>query len=160
DIDVVLVHDSIPDPQFPYFIAQLRASVNDGLLPVVVMAPGSRIARLEQLCAHYRNVVVLQETGAAATFQRVFASALTTGVSRPLTDAQRKDDAARGMEWLARIARGEIRGYDAQPAVAAIVKGLHTPDLVNFAVEAAGSLPGIELQRELAALVLDQNQQE
>jgi hypothetical protein len=160
DIDIVIVQASIPDPQLPYLLPQLRASINDGLLPVIVLAPKANVAGLERLTARYRNVIVLQETGAAATFQRIFAATLTSGLRQPLTDAERRDDGARAMEWLARIARGEISGYDARPASQAVIKGLHTADQVNFAIEAAGSLPGIDMQRELAALVLDQNQQE
>jgi len=160
DIDLVLVHSSIADPQLAYFIAQLRASLNDGLIPIIVMTPSSRVVSVERLCASYRNVAVLQETGAPATFQRAFAAALTASFGHPLTDSERRDDASRAMEWLALIARGEVRGYDARAAAPAVIKGLHSADLVNFAVEAAGSLPGPEMQRELAALVLDQNQQE
>jgi CheY-like chemotaxis protein len=160
DIDLVLVHSSIADPQLAFFISQLRASINDGLIPIIVMTPSSSAASADHLGARNRNVAVLQETGAPATFQRAFAAALTAGFGRPLTDSERRDDASRAMEWLAHIARGEVRGYDARPAAPAILKGLHSGDLVNFAVEAAGSLPGPEMQRELAALVLDQNQQE
>jgi CheY-like chemotaxis protein len=160
DIDLVLVHSSIADPQLVYFLAQLRASRDDGLIPIIVMTPSSRMVSLERLCGRYRNVSVLQETGAPATFQRAFAAALTAGFDRPLTDSERRDDASRAMEWLARIARGEVQGYDARAAAPAVINGLHSADLVTFAVEAAGSLAGPEMQRELAALVLNQNRQE
>jgi hypothetical protein len=160
DIDIVLVSAAIPDPQLPYLLAQLNASVNDELVPIVVMASRERVDGLQKLFARRKNLTVLQETTAAATLQRVFAAALSAGVVQPLTNAERKDETARAMEWLARIARHEIQGYDARPASDAVIKGLHSADLVNFAVEAAGSLPGDGMQRDLAALVLDQNQQE
>jgi hypothetical protein len=81
---------------------------------------------------------------------------LADPASKPLAGAEAKDNAAKALEWLARLARGEVPGYDLRPATDAIVKALHSNDLANLAVEAAGHLPGQLPQRELANVVLDQ----
>jgi hypothetical protein len=59
------------------------------------------------------------------------------------------------MLWLARIARGEVAGYDARPVQNALLQGLLSNDLAPLAVEAVGYLPGNEAQRQLARVVLD-----
>jgi hypothetical protein len=81
---------------------------------------------------------------------------LSDPATKPLTGAEAKDNAAKALEWLARLGRGEVPGYDLRPAADAIVKALHSNDLANLAVEAAGHLPGRLPQRELANVVLDQ----
>lgn len=85
---------------------------------------------------------------------------LADPANKPLAGAEVKDQAAKAIEWLARLARGEVPGYDLRPAADAIVKALHSKELANLAVEAAGRVPGTAPQRELANLVLDQGRPE
>jgi CheY-like chemotaxis protein len=85
---------------------------------------------------------------------------LADPASKPLAGAEGRDNAAKALEWLARLARGEVPGYDLRPAAESILKALQAKDLANLAVEAAGRLPGPAAQRELANVVLDQGRPE
>lgn len=80
---------------------------------------------------------------------------LSDPASKPLAGIEAKDNAAKALEWLARLARREVPGYDLRPATDAILKALHSQDLAALAVDAAGRLPGTAPQRELANVVLD-----
>ena len=75
--------------------------------------------------------------------------------SLPLSEAERKGQAAEAIVWLARLARKEVPGYDIQPAVGAILQALQSAELAPFALEAAGKLSGPKAQRELALFLLD-----
>src|SRR6185369_548827 len=63
------------------------------------------------------------------------------------------------LNWLAKMATGDIKGYDVRPAEEAVVTmlsapGLSEPSLLN-AVRILGRLPGGGAQRQLIALLTD-----
>ncbi len=107
-----------------------------------------------------RNVTVipLEQARDAKAIAQVLQARLADADSRPLSEAERKDNAAKALEWLARIGRGEVPGYDIRPAEGAILKALHSKELASLAVDGAGGLPGREPQRALATLVLESGQ--
>ena len=161
DFDALIVDAGIADPQLPYLVAQLRGDVNVGLLPLIVMTTApERIGSLERLLERYPNTWVIPATSDAKEMKTYLARRITEAMGKPLTDAERKDYAARAMEWLARLSRGEIPGYDIRPAEGAVIKALHNKELASQAVEATGRLPGREPQIALAGLVLEPNQPE
>jgi hypothetical protein len=59
------------------------------------------------------------------------------------------------MQWLRRLAVGEVPGYDVGPAEGAILKALKPSDLEGDAIQAAGRLPGRRAQVALAEAVLN-----
>jgi CheY-like chemotaxis protein len=85
---------------------------------------------------------------------------LADAASKPVAGAESKDNAAKAFEWLVRLARGEVSGYDLRPATGPILAALRSKELANLAVEAAGRLPGSAPQRGLAGVVLDPGQPE
>jgi hypothetical protein len=160
DIDVVLVDAAIPDPPLPYLLGQLRADANSGGLPVLVTAQPDQVDRLNRVIDHPANVAIVAQTRVGETIKRDFAAQIAAVSGQPLADAEKKDDAARAMEWIVRLARGEEKGYDVRPATGAVLNALHSKDLAGLAVEAAGRLPGQEVQRALGGVVLDPGQPE
>jgi CheY-like chemotaxis protein len=162
DVDVALIDSDIPDPQLPYLLAQLRADVNVGLMPVLVTTPPDRGGtipndvelRLRHIMEPYRNVWLVPTPIDAASLKRLLASRLAETMGQPLSEAERKDHAAEALLWLKRLAVGELPGYDVRPAEAAILKALETDELASVAIEAAGRLPGRRAQRALAGVVL------
>jgi CheY-like chemotaxis protein len=157
DIDAVLVDADTPDPQLPYLLGQLRADVNAGLLAVIVTAPSNRLKGLDRLAEHYRNVWVAQATTDADDLKRTLIAAIADSMGKPLSEAERKNNAVLAMEWLTRISRGELPGYDIRPAQSAILETARDNELAPRAIEAAGRLPGRDGQRALATVVLDSN---
>jgi CheY-like chemotaxis protein len=85
DIDVILIHYTAPDAELPYFLTQLRADSEVGLLPVLLIAPTDRLRpddkgadilarrqfqnNLARLADGYRNVWVVPEAAAATPDQ-------------------------------------------------------------------------------------------
>jgi hypothetical protein len=112
---------------------------------------------LRRLTGRRPNITVLSASQIwdAKSLGQALQARLADPTSKPLDAAQGKDAAAKAIEWLARLARGEVPGYDVRPATGAILKALQSDDLANLAVEAAGHLPGTAPQRGLASVVLD-----
>jgi CheY-like chemotaxis protein len=155
DIDVLLVDAALPDPMLPHLLAQVRADNDNGLLPLLVLAPLDQIDHFQRLTERYRNVWVLPATTSAEVLKQVLPARLAEAGGRPLSEEERKNRIREALLWLARLARGEVPGYDVRPAEGAILKALRSDELAPTAIEAAGRLPGRVPQRELAALVLD-----
>jgi len=222
DIDVILIDTALPNPGLQSLLAQLRADIYAGGLPLLIATPGGReesvrpmveaydlmaqrlqasresaerfakggqvglaaqsreqgarlSADLERLTRryndesanieaslrrgveHYRDVVVipLEQAVDGKMLAFVLQTQTPAGSLRPLSPAERSDAAAKAIEWFARIARGEPRGYDLQPAEGAILSTLHSKELGGLAVDASAGLRGRNVQRELAALVTD-----
>jgi CheY-like chemotaxis protein len=162
DVDVLLVDYAIPDPPLSHLLAQLRQDVFVGHLPILVTVPPDTSGNipadlqpgLERIVRGYRNVWLIPTTTDPAALKDVIGARLIDALGRPLSDAERKDNAALAMLWLKRLATGEVSGYDVRPAEGAILKGLETSDLAPLAIEAAGHLPGARAQRALADVVL------
>jgi DNA-binding response OmpR family regulator len=161
DIDVILVNYAIPYPQLPYLLSQLRADINVGLLPVLVTTPPGEVSperqlRLGRVVERYRNVWLMPETVNPTTLKSTLRAHIAEASGLPLSDAERKENARLAINWLRRMAVGEVPGYDIKPAADAILEALRSPDLAaEGAVEAAGRLPGGTAQRSLADTVLE-----
>jgi hypothetical protein len=162
DIDLIWIEEAIADPPLPYLLAQLRADINSGLLPIIVTAPtdprGNIPAdlqpRLERLVAPYRNTWVMPSTLDAVLLRHAVDDRIVEASGSPMTAKEHTSNAALAMAWLKRLAVGEVPGYDVRTAADAILKALHTEGLALAAIEAAGKLPGRKAQHELANVVL------
>jgi CheY-like chemotaxis protein len=160
DIDLVLVDANVVDPMLNHLLAQLRTGTDTKLVPIFVTTTSDQVEHLERQLAGYPNVWVIPAAADAGAFKQVFTARLRQTMGQPLSDVERKDYAARAMEWLLRIARGELPGYDIRPAQPAIIGAMRNKDLAPLAVEAAGRLRGRDAQQHLATLVLDAAQPE
>jgi CheY-like chemotaxis protein len=207
DIDVVILDSAVPDPGLPALLAQLRADIAAGELPVLITTANgqestvrpildsyqaareaspdqpayyneqgrrrvedlnsvtkrfneesARIeAGLRRSVQRYRNVAVIPVEDAVdgRSLAQVIERQTAETPSKPLSESERKEGAARAIEWLARLARGEAPGYNIQPAEGAILTTLRSPELAGLAVEATAGLRGRNVQRELAGVVFD-----
>jgi CheY-like chemotaxis protein len=160
DIDALLVDAAVPNPQLPHLLGQLRADINAGQLPILVTTSADKVERLTRELGHYRNVWVMETSANAANLKRDLTARIAEAMGRPLSESERKDYAARSLEWLTRLARGELSGYDIRPAEAAILETVRSKELGGLAIEAAGRLPGREPQLVLASVVLRSNEPE
>jgi hypothetical protein len=77
------------------------------------------------------------------------------GLGQGLSTAERKLYAGMAMDWLWRISRGEVKGYDLRPTVPALAEALRNPDLALPAIETLAHIPGLEPQQRLLGVVLD-----
>jgi CheY-like chemotaxis protein len=159
-VDAFLIDSQLPDPGLAYFIAKLRADINGALLPVLITVPPAQLTvqkqeELRRLTEAHRNVTVVPSSTTAGVIKNQLAPQIASAIGKPLTDGERKADAAIAMLWLKRMALGEAKGYDAEPARDVILKNLSSNDLGSLAIEATGRLSGPAPQIKLADIVLD-----
>lgn len=163
DIDLVLLDQQVFDPELRDLLTQLRADVNVGLLPVVIMIPpnaqgqrppeaGLRTTRLAEM---FRHVWVMPTTLDPDILKVDLPAYVARAMGQPLTDAERKDTAREAVLWLKRLAVGEVPGYNVKGAEDALLKAARNEELNGPAVEALGHVPTRNAQRELAHIVLD-----
>jgi CheY-like chemotaxis protein len=163
DIDVVIVDAGIPESPLPYLLAQLRGDVNFGLLPVIIVAPTDyagvvpdELERgLNRFVQGYRNVWVVSRTFDQKFWKQTLTERVNESQGSPLTKEERVANAKLAMQWLRRLAVGEVPGFDVRPAEPAILKALRSVDLESEAIPTAGRLPGRRAQEALAEAVLN-----
>jgi CheY-like chemotaxis protein len=163
DFDLVLLVQDVVDPDLPSLLAQLRADIDNGQTPVLILTlpvkagtpPSPREQVLRQLVASYRNAWIVPAALDAPTLKQTLASRIIEATGKPLSTDERKTYARMAILWLRRMAVGELPGFEIEPARAAILQALRTKELNTFAVEAAGAMTDRDSQRELAGLVLN-----
>jgi CheY-like chemotaxis protein len=161
-IDILLIDSRLPDPGLPYLLAQLRSDINSARLPVLITVPADRLTKelqeqLRPIIEPYRNIWVVPSTTTPDVLKMEINDKVTTALGRPLTEPERKNNAAVAMLWLKRMALGEVKGYDVEPARDVILRSLSSNELGSLAIETAGRLAGAAPQARLADIVLDNN---
>jgi CheY-like chemotaxis protein len=162
DADLVFLDQAIVDPLLPNTLAQLRADVDYGLLPLIITAPADRQGnipndletRLERIVRPYQNVWVMAWTIDPIALRAAIQQHLTEAQGPPLNPEERRSIALGAMGWLARISTRQVPGYEILPAQDAILRALHREDLVRMAIDATAGLPGRRVQHELVVTVL------
>jgi hypothetical protein len=77
------------------------------------------------------------------------------GLGQGLSPEERKAYTRVAMDWLWRISRGELKGYDLRPALPAIAEAVRSQELALPAIETISRLPGVDAQQTLLRVVLD-----
>ncbi len=167
DVDLVLIDEAgLPDPGLPSLLAQLRADLHYGRVPVVLTVSKEREDAIRRYAERAPNVSVLP-----------FALALNVAELKPylqgrlddagpvLSEAELKEYAEKAVHHLADVAKGSRPGFDVRPtaetAAAAYLQLPPTPAVP----EAARSTPSkswadcralLTPQTELADVALDE----
>jgi hypothetical protein len=180
DIDVILLHYNLRENELPYVLSQLNADA-DGGLPLLFVAPVKREGAYVRQLKRYRNSGIISEAYLgmpdelkAHLQEAIKMSAAPDPVLKAserqqiwlkenllkrknvqLTEPERKLFAAASLDALARMARGEIKGYEVRAAESTLVDALRGKDTAVPAIEILTTFPGAATQQRLAALVLD-----
>ena len=159
DIDVVFLHGSAAK-ELPFTIAQIRGDADSGNLPIFILAPKDAEVTLEKMAARYRHVKMIPEALLlmGEDLKNQIDEVLIAAAGAKLSAAERKEFAKVGIDWLWRMARNEIQGYDVRPAQNAVIAALRSPETATEALEILSRLPGIEPQARLASVVMDAGQ--
>ena len=161
DIDAILIDYRFPnyEREFPFVLAEMRADVNYGLLPVIVTTPENNVLKMRRFVWRYKNVWVEPDRilHQITTLKKMLDDRIKEAMGRPLSDAEREVFADRAIDWLNQMARGELAGYNVRPAEDAVYQALRSknPKFSGLAIEIVARFPGPQAQRELAAIVLD-----
>jgi CheY-like chemotaxis protein len=161
DVDLVLIDEALPDPGLPSLLAQLRADVNYGRVPVVVTATKEREDAMRRYVEHSLNVSVLPLTLAESVPDlKSFLQVRLDEGGPPLSEAELKEYAEKAVHRLADLAKGQPPGVDVRPTAETVYTALRSgglsPEGQIDAIHIVGRFAGSRPQTELADVVLDE----
>jgi CheY-like chemotaxis protein len=116
---------------------------------------------LRRFVEKYRNVWVVGagQLNDPRQLQARLEEQLRAAGMPPLTQAERKQYAETALRWLARMASGELKGFEVRPAADAVMNVFQAPPLSDQAlldaIRITGTLPGARPQKELIGVLLD-----
>jgi hypothetical protein len=156
DFDFILV-SSGAGKELPFALSQFRGDQDSGRLPVLILADKKQRERLQLLTKGQRYTWILPEvlTAMPDDLRNEIDLRIKETAGAKLSAKERQYFTRQSLDYLWRMARGEIAGYDIRPAQDALVKVLTSPNLAVQAIEVLGRLPGNDAQQSLAALALD-----
>jgi hypothetical protein len=108
----------------------------------------ARIAR------NFAGVKVIPEPFSLVGFTQDVRTAAQDPSQLPRDPAARRESARLAVEWLRRMAIGEVEGYDIRPAETALRQALKDDELAEPAVDAVARIPSAEAQQDLVFLTL------
>jgi hypothetical protein len=86
---------------------------------------------------------------------------IAEAVGGPLSPTEQSAYTDRALAWLARIAGGEKKGYDARPTADTVIAALRSnklsPEAAVSAAQVLSRLPGEKPQQELASVIVEPN---
>lgn len=110
--------------------------------------------RLANLAAPYPIASVIPEPFGMAAFTEDVQAALDDPAELPRDPEERKRAAAVAIEWLRRLAVGEVQGYDIRPAEPTLREALKSDDLAPAALEALARISTAEAQQDMVNLAV------
>jgi hypothetical protein len=147
NVGLVITDPALPNPGFSYLLSQYRENPATAGIPLLLIATGGQ-ARYAQ-----------DETGSLPKVRIIPAAPQSRehDQAKPaLTAEERAAQAKSAAEYLARMASGELKGYDLRPADAALQKALHDESVGATVAAALAYRPGREVQTALATAVLSE----
>jgi CheY-like chemotaxis protein len=133
-----------------------RARVDAEALGLVVRPPRDYAAeaRTARLVGQYPGVRVIPEPYSKTWFEVDVNAAFQDPADRPRDPAEKRASARQAVQWLARMATGEVPGYDARLASAELLGALRTDELADAAIEGVARLPSMDAQVGLVSLAV------
>jgi hypothetical protein len=186
DIALLLFEEELPNPGLFQLLGELRADRFASQLPILLTSAPARVdatgrlpdvanqrqlligeaarreERLRRNMATYPNITVIPPTLAldAKALRPLIQARLDDPANPTLSAKEMKDYSERSIENLARMARGEIAGYDVEPAGPTVLAALRAPSKLTpkgqgFAIEVAARIRSEEAQTVLANVLAD-----
>ena len=110
--------------------------------------------QLGRVARTYRGVTVIAEPFSPAGLSDEVRSAAADPAQLPRDPAETKQAAKVAVEWLRRMAVGEVAGYDVRPAAEALRHAMRDDELAENAIEAVARIPTAEAQQDLLFVAL------
>jgi hypothetical protein len=161
DVDWVVLHRGVPANEFPFVYTQLRKDADLGAVPMLVVVEKNREKAVRQLIGKDARVLVVTEDKfkAGDELKDLLDKHAKNAEFARLSPAERKEFARVSMDALWRMARGSLKGYNVTSALPVIKDQLRSPENATLAIEILGTLPGKEIQYQLAGIVTDPRQE-
>jgi hypothetical protein len=162
DVALLLFEETLPDPGLTNLLGQIRADVFASQLPILLTASAEREPAVRRYTARWSNITVLPAPFAidGNALKPLIQSRLGDPANPTLSAAEMKAYSERSIKNLARLARGEVAGYDVTPAGPTVLAALRAPTKLTpegqiAAMDVASLLKSEEAQTVLANVLTD-----
>lgn len=106
-------------------------------------------ARVARLMRNQPAVAVIPEPYSRVGLEADIKAAFADPADAPRDPAEKKASAKLAVDWLRRMAIGEVAGFDVKPAEPELLAALRVDDLADSAIDALARLPSAEAQQGL-----------
>jgi hypothetical protein len=162
DIALLLFEETLPDPGLANLLGQLHADTFASQLSVLLTASAEREPAVRRYTARWPNITVIPAPLAIdpRAIQPLIRARLGDPANPTLSPAELKTYAERSIRNLARVARGEVAGYDVIPAGPTVLAALRTPTRLTpegqiSAIDVASRLRSGNAQTVLVNVIAD-----
>jgi CheY-like chemotaxis protein len=122
-------------------------------LPAVSIRHPEIEARIAHLIKNYRGVRVLPDVTSNVAFKEELQAVATFQDPKAL-EAEKKGNAKAALEWLRKMAVGELPGYPVADAEAGLRLAMQKPEFAALAIDAVSRFPSKEAQQDIASVIL------
>jgi hypothetical protein len=154
-VELLVIDSEIREPGLVDVISTLEKDGRTAGIPVVVIAREPLSDVLMDRLKIYPHVAVLPPIGDPAKMAEALAIALPDRALAPWTKEERDSRRSTALDWLVRLARGELPYVDMEPAIEPLRLVLNDEQLASRAAEALSYLPNAQAQASLATTALD-----
>lgn len=129
DIALLLFDEELPNPGLASLLGQLRADTYARRLPILLTVTAQRADTVRRYVANWPNITVIPGPVAidAKALRPLLQARLSDPANPTLSATELRAYSERSIKNLARLARGEIAGYDVRPAAATVMAALRPP---------------------------------
>jgi CheY-like chemotaxis protein len=154
-VDLVFIDAGVLDWPIVETIANFRADARTKGIPITILRYDETPTAVLNLAERYANLMVIPRGDSKEQVGKLLALNFAESTSRPLTPAEKASQQSIALDWVLRLARGEIGHLDVRSASDRLASLLRSAELGSQAAEALGYLPSAENQARLAFAVLD-----
>jgi hypothetical protein len=158
NVGLIITDANLADPGFSYFLAQYKNHPNTAGMPLLVVADKDNGRMAKDVLARSSNTKVIAAAPASKELLDTEVKSLLADKTKPaFTDAERATQAKAAVDYLARMAKGELAGFDLNATESALIKALGSEALAASAGAALAYRSSHEAQQALANAVLNSN---
>lgn len=152
NVAMIITDSKLPQPGFSYFLSQFKGQSNTAGLPLLLIADGAQARQANDELTKLSNVKILSTLPTSAELLQAEVNSMIGDKTKPaFSDAERAAQAKAAVDYLARMARGELANFDLTNADPALLKALSDESLAKSAGAALAYRPLREAQIALAA---------
>lgn len=135
---------------------QMLARTDPAVLGLPPDVPGDPALtdRLGRVARHVGGVTVIPEPFSAASLRADIQKGVTDPAQLPVPAAVKRQNARLALEYLRRMAVGEIPGFDVRPAGPALRAALRDDELADIAIDGVARLGTAEAQQDLLTVAI------
>jgi hypothetical protein len=154
-VELLVIDAEIRNPTLLDTIDSFEKDWRTAGLPTLVIARDPLPDTIADRLARYPNIAVLPPINDPKKLALAIAAALPDRALAPWTATERDQRRSTALDWLVRLARGEMSGVDLNTAIDPLTRLLNEEGLAGRAAEALAYLPNAQVQLSLAATALD-----